>query len=348
MSYILWHPDTFKDKDCIIKFWNDNQHKLLNNKYRWIYEGNPDGIAKVLMVKHVESGEIAGMLSLFPRMFIIKSKRIKAGIIGDLIVNKNHRTLGPALQLFKEAIIHVENGNFDFLYGFPNKNAEPVLKRAGYFKLGQEVKYIKIIRSKTQLKKKHVPNLILPFASSVADCFLHFISLENRYPISRSLDGKEITFVDNSIDKFFNECQCITPITGERSANYVSWKFFKDPDDKHSIFILNSKEDSSIKGYISFRTDALYIDIRDIVSSDEYVYVLITLFIRFVKLFFSDGITVTFLENNSFLPVLNRFGFRKGKYGRNIYLYYSKNNALLDDTLLNSHNWHLFSSEQDT
>ena len=53
--FILTTSNIEKDKAKILAFWNRHHTKPLDDKYKWIYEGNPDGAAKTWMLRHEES-----------------------------------------------------------------------------------------------------------------------------------------------------------------------------------------------------------------------------------------------------------------------------------------------------
>ena len=53
-------------------------------------------------------------------------------ITGDFGIDKQYRTVGPALKMQKAGIAGCEDGRLDVLYGYPNEKSEPVQRRAGF------------------------------------------------------------------------------------------------------------------------------------------------------------------------------------------------------------------------
>jgi len=76
-------------------------HKTSNSakkRTEWIYKNNPAGKATVCIVKHNDTNQDVGLLTLCRRAIWTPKETVNAGIFCDLVTDKSHRTLGPALS----------------------------------------------------------------------------------------------------------------------------------------------------------------------------------------------------------------------------------------------------------
>ena len=103
MSYSVHRLSCEEDERQLITFWNANHRTTLEEKYRWIYEGNPAGKATVFLVKDDED-ECVGCCAVFPRQVSVEGVSLHAGVAGDFLVHKEHRVLAPALQLARSLV----------------------------------------------------------------------------------------------------------------------------------------------------------------------------------------------------------------------------------------------------
>lgn len=350
MGYTVYQADLEKDKNSILKFWRENHQRSLEEKYQWIYEENPAGKAKVWMLKHDKSEECVGMTALFSRNFSVKGKGLVAGIAGDFLVNKHHRTMGPAIMLQRNVIVAVDNGHVDFVYGFPNKKAEPIMKRVGYRRIGTLRRFVKIIKSAHQLRKRGFNELWVKILSPLLDIVLILTSIETWYRWRSGFVCEEVNDLDGRFDRMWVNAKSQFTIAGDRTADYLKWKFLDDPDDLNRVYAIFNSDKSCVKGYIVYCFHDNGVEIRDFVFPEDKKATLVLMgsFLRNVRSFAQDSVVVNCLDNSHMIKAMKRFGFMKGKSGRSVYLYCTED-VWNDLPLLRSpDNWMLMKSDEDT
>ena len=350
MTYTICRADIEKDKDDILRFWRNNHPKPLDRKYAWIYEGNPAGKAKVWMVKHSETGECVGITALFPRKFSVQGVSTVAGISGDFLVNQMHRTMGPAIMLQRSIITAIEEKDMDFIYGFPNKAAELIMKRVGFRLVGSLTKLVKVVKTAPQLRELGLHKYWIRLLSPFLDFALKLISVETWYRMKKGFVCEEIKDFDERFDQLWEEERLRFAVAGERTSKFLRWKYLEDPDDVNKVFCVFDSSGSVLKGYLIYCFKENSIEIRDFIFSPDRkaVRVLMACFFRHVRPIASESIVIRFLENNSITKKMKRFGFIKRKNTNNVY-YYCNDPERRKKTLPgNADNRLLMRSDEDT
>ncbi len=103
------------------------------------------------------------------REIALGERRLRAGLLADLAVDRDHRTVAPALRLVREVKSWVL-GELELAYGFPNHHAQGVFKRVGYTPLGTMTRYVRVLRHRSyfgrigQAELARVPELLRPIA----------------------------------------------------------------------------------------------------------------------------------------------------------------------------------------
>lgn len=350
MSYTTCQVDIEKDKDDILRLWRHNQPKPLDEKYAWIYEGNPAGKAKVWMVKHSETGECVGITALFQRKFSVKGESIVAWIAGDFLVNQLHRTMGPAIMLQRSIISAVEKKDMEFIYGFPNKAAEPIMKRVGFRSIGSLTRLVKILKTTSQLRKLGLHKYWIRLLSPFLDFALKLISVETWYRTKKGFVCEELKDFDERFDQLWAEERLRFAAAGERTASFLRWKYLEDPDDANKVFGVFDSSGSVLKGYIVYCFKENSIEIRDFIFSPDRkaIRVLMTCFLRHARSIASESIVIRFLENNNITKKMKRFGFIKRKSSGNVYFYCNDLERNKKTLFGNADSWLLMRSDEDT
>ena len=84
-----------------------------------------------------ESGRLCAYIAHFPRPFRLGDRVLRASLLANLMVAKEHRTLWPALKLVRHLVNDCKRtGAIDFLYGDPNEAALAILRAVGFRPVG--------------------------------------------------------------------------------------------------------------------------------------------------------------------------------------------------------------------
>lgn len=250
MSYSIIQADIKKHKADIISLWNRNFREIKEARYPWIYEKNPSGLPICYLLKHDDTNSVVGLISLFPRSIYIKGKNVQAYICGDLVVDKKHRTFGPALFLFKAAISKCEEES-SILISFPNKISEVVSLRAGFKILGELIHMTQVLRTYPYVMRYVNFPFLARAISYLLDLFYYCLNNFFR-KIPNSTHVEILEFADNIFDDFGKKIVNDFSLKGEVSSTHLNWRFHESPYNYHKIFVVSLKDRKNIIGYIVF------------------------------------------------------------------------------------------------
>lgn len=154
-AYTVHAADVERDRALILSLWSGNlgQDARMARKYDWFYRHCPFGAPLTLLLRHEESGQWVGVASAGPRPMWMDGRRVMAGVLVDLAVASEHRSLGPALML-QMALMEAGLRRFELLYGFPNRKAAAVFKRVGYTPLGEMTRHARVLRHGAYVRRR--------------------------------------------------------------------------------------------------------------------------------------------------------------------------------------------------
>lgn len=349
MNYQALQGNIVKDKARILDFWAKNQDKSLDGKFSWMYENNPYGLPCIWLIEIADTGELVGMGAIFPRPIMINGKEYLAGILGDMLVHKAHRTLGPALLLQKSMLGSLRNGTYDLVFGFPNKNAEVVLRRVGYVCLGRISRSVRVIRSESYLRRNPLLAPISKPLSHVVDLMLRLGRGRATHYSSHYRIAEDYTVFDERFNELWRRKERCLRIVPARSSEYMTWKFRDDPDDTNHVFAIFIKDSSLLLGCMIYRAVGKSIEIREFIAADEMAaQAMMIMFFDRIKDRGMESVFINHIENETFTRQVRKLGFHPGSSGRNIYLHVSDGLKAEGDVLLDHEQWLLVGSDEDT
>lgn len=164
-TYAVEPADAERDRETVLAIWRGNlgREARMAEKYDWFYRRCPLGAPLTVLLRHLPSGEAVGVATAGPRRMRIGARELVAGVLVDLAVLPEHRTLGPALVL-QQGLMEAASTRFALLYGLPNRKAIPVFKRVGYGALGEMVRHARVLRHREYLARR----LPVPLAALAA------------------------------------------------------------------------------------------------------------------------------------------------------------------------------------
>jgi hypothetical protein len=352
MSYEIIKSDIRKDKDIIIDFWNKNNEKKLNDKFDWMYLSNPDGLASTWLIRHKDGSELVGMASVFPRRFRYRDKTFIAGIQGDFFIHSEHRSFGPALMLIRAILNSLVESNYDFLFGFPNKKADPIFKRAGYRNLGVTKKYVRLFDIRRLLSERTpIPGVLLGPISTVSNQLLKLV-----YPDAWIFNlGRFAASISDTFDfdiQYLSEHYHQNYFTSYKTRDYLKWKYEQDPDDENKFFVIKDASNQVVGCIVFCIEDNRYIQMREILHTEGLITLsaLLSIFFKQVKKLNCEYAYVQIYENSALLSSSNNLDLTISDQGRKIVFATNANKEtepLLND-LLHSQVFNLLKSDEDS
>lgn len=240
--------------------------------------------------------------------------------------------MGPAIMLQKSVISSVNEDDFDFAYGYPNKKADVIQRRAGWKSLGTTTRFVKIIRSSDLLRRKGVPEYLVALVGPIFDSMLRLMSLETWCPRMDGLACQELYEVDERFDHFWEHNKSDFAFAGERTAEYLRWRFLEDPVFTNKIYAALTPDNSMLKGYIIYRFHESSVEIIDMASiyQEEIFSVLMANFLKYLKMLDCESVVISCLENIKLSKFITKFNFRKRSNENNINIFIDKLESNVD------------------
>lgn len=264
--YTVQAGDVARDRDTVLAIWRGNlgQAPLMAAKYDWFYL-QPSGAPPLLqLLRHEPSGTAVGACSAGRRRMSWRNRDIRAGVLVDLAVTPEHRSLGPALIL-QQGLVVAGKRELDLLYGFPNPKAAPVFKRIGYRHLGDMVRHAKVLRHAGYLARK-MPVFLARVAGVVADLAVHLADT------LRGLGGPRLHArwsdrADPRMDALWSGSPHGHGLLAIRDGRHVRWRFDRCPLGKTRHLLL-SEPDGSLSGWFATQAIDGTLHVRDFWSRD--------------------------------------------------------------------------------
>lgn len=235
-GYQVRDGDVFRDEASVLGIWRGHlgDDRRMPAKYRWFYREAPSGAP---MLKLLLAGEHAiGACAAGRRRMLRDGRPARGGVLVDLAVVPEHRSLGPALIL-QQALFAAAGTDFDLLYGFPNPKAAPVFRRIGYRALGDLVRHVRVVRHAHYFARR-VPALLARPAGLLADLAVRIgQALSN--PGVRRLDAAWCDAVDPGMQALWQASVKPDGFVGVRDAEHLAWRFDQAPEGGFRYLLLS-------------------------------------------------------------------------------------------------------------
>lgn len=213
-----------RDRDTVLGLWQDNlgEPDRHAGKFDWFYLRSPFGEPITQLLYH--DGVAIGCCTAAPRRMFWRGREIRAGLLADMAVSAQHRTLGPALML-QEALVEAARNRYELLYGFPNRKSLPVVRRLGYAVLGEMTRYSKVLRHAGYLQR-HLPRwLALPLGGLLDTA----MALAERVRAGRGTGAEWSDHADPRMDALWHAGTHGHGLLGVRDAALAQWRFDESP-----------------------------------------------------------------------------------------------------------------------
>lgn len=344
MSYSVTRTNLERDRNDIVLLWKRNFPDLSEERYDWIYQNNPHGKALSWGVRETASGSVIGAASLFPRKMNLNGQSITVGIAGDFAVNQEHRGSNVAIKLQRAVTAKVTDNDLALIYGISNEKSEPVQRRVGYVLLGKMDRWAKVLKTTKYLKASPLRGLV----SKPIDFIMKNLSKETRCQRAEGYRIQKLNSFDPRFDQFWEKASRQFDIIGERSKDYLNWRYGQSPHRSYHIFSLIKKDNQEICGYVVYYVENKVGFIADILFLDfgSALDILLSEFIVYLRDQDVESLSILLFGCPPLAKKLKSFGFLLREEESRILVYLDRNSPYAD-FVLNRENWLLLEGDRD-
>jgi hypothetical protein len=225
-GYAVDAADLVRDGDAAVAVWRASLGNADGRaaKLDWFYLAAPDG-ALLQVLRHGAMRRVVGTAGVGWRRMQAGGRLLRGGLLADMAVLSDHRMLGPALSLQRAACDRAL-AEGDLVYGFPNPNAIPVVKRLGYAHAGDMVLHVRPLRHAPYLARR-LPGPVAAVLGAALDLATQ---LRDRWRM-RWPSGSARAHWRDALppDAALPEPGNGSPLQGVRSHAALDWRFRRSP-----------------------------------------------------------------------------------------------------------------------
>ena len=305
-TWRITQPTVAELREPMLELWHRNLPGASRDRFEWLYG---TGRAEALLL-----GErpVIGSAGLMRRRFSIAGEVIEGGAAIDLNVDEQQRSVGPAMTLARAVMKLADENGCSCLYGFPIPRAAGVLKRCGYRQLGEVSNWTKLLRSEVKLRTVLKSSLAAKLAAPLVDAALRWKSPERSWRLPRQVVVETPTTFDERFNRLWQTAAQRFGVLGERSADYLRWRFSKCPELKYECFALTGRGSGELLGYIVWYRSDESICIADLLAVDDAATeLLLAEFTRQARRLRADAIRLACFAAPRFYEQLEAAGFSR-------------------------------------
>lgn len=328
-TWRVTQPAVSELREPLLSLWRRNLPNASSSRFAWLYES---GRAEAFLLGEPQVIGSAGCLS---RRFAIAGDVVEGGAAIDLNVDESQRSVGPALTLARAVIQAADQNRLACLYGLPIPRAAAVLKRSGYRQIGQVSNWTKLLQTESKLRDVLRSELAAKLAAPLVDAALHWKS-SSRQRLPADVVAESVTEFDERFDKLWQRAIPRFGVIGERTSDYLTWRFSRCSDLKYEIFTLAKR--GALLGYVVWYRAGESMCIADILADADSTELLLSEFTRLARRRRADAIRISCFGPPEFYRQLQAAGFSRRQ----------DSTAVLVRTTATANNWYLTMADHDT
>jgi hypothetical protein len=239
--------DTLDEKQKIVDFLHENLTKRSDvRRFEWLYVNNPWGKARVWFAFGENGIDLLGVAAAFPRMVKIAGKDSLGWNLGDFVIRRDYRSLGPAVLLQKACLKPVLDGEIPFCYDHPSTSMVAIYKRLGLLKSSRVIRFVKPITVDRYIRKYLPQGVASRGISTVGNRVLGLQDRRKRTTAKLDIKLHEGRF-DDEFTSLSDRCTNSYTVCGKRTADYLNWRYLDNP--LQDFEIVTAREHGDLVGY---------------------------------------------------------------------------------------------------
>ncbi len=341
-GYSCEPANLLRDREAILSIWKGNLglEASLAAKYDWFYTKSEAGSPVAMLLRHAGTDQPVGVAAAGPRRASLNGRSVCIGVLVDMAVVPEHRSLFPAL-LLQRALQKTVPGDFAALYGFPNPKAVPVFTRVGYTRAFDVGRYVRVLRPGRYLRR-YLPRWIARVLGR---------PLDNLMPAWDALRAREAQAfkvrwradADPRADDLWMAAPHGDGPIGVRDSNFLRWRFDQKPETTTRYLIVEA-DDGRLIAWFACEDDGATLVIRDFWTSrgfDGMDSPIVWLLLREARRSGYSAVSVEFGGSANIVRVLKTAGFSE-RNQRPLFSYFHPESAFAHATA-----WYVTSADED-
>jgi len=244
---------------ALLKATRARPERLEDGHLRWKYLENPDGPAVVWTLRSA-SGALMGFTACLPRRMRVAGRDRWAWNGADFSILPEYRTLGPAVELRRQATQAIDAGRADFLYAHPNPRMAVIHRRVGHRLLGEMRRVARPLTMRGRLPTAGWKAPSAWLVQTLVDPLL-------RKSQKLLLGGRQVRIhphvvFDARFDRLFAREEHAFEVVGVRDARYLNWRW--GPGSGADPLLLTLESDREVQGFAILSRSDDGVRIRDL------------------------------------------------------------------------------------
>jgi len=369
VSYTVSRLAPAEARPELARLWSDNLtiEGGVDAKFAWLYRDAPEPSESVFLLGAERDGDRqwVGTAGVGVRKVWARGRELRAGLLADLAVDRDHRSVMPALALVRAVRTYALDA-LDLAYGFPNNHAEGVFARVGYKPLGRMSRWARVLRHAGYVAR--VRDLAL---RRVPPAVKRVMDRAASMPVVQAIAGRavdsarmvkvtgaamqaamqtKLIWVDQADDRFdalWESARDDHDAIGVRSAKMLRWRFPPHPHTKIALAV--GRRDGAPRAYAVIGQDGEVANLRDLFGRRAHIGLLLDLLIPALYARGASSVSMRYLGPRWLIDALEVRGFVQRATVRMVSV--GVNPALDDATraaLTSADHWYLTDADEDT
>lgn len=266
MGVYLREAELVQDEDVLVSLGQKYLPAMDLERFRWLYQENPFGPARVWLALDETSKTPVGMAAVFPRRAYIAGTEVLGCVLGDFCISENYRSLGPAVQLQRACLSLIKSREFAFYYDFPSTGMVAVYKYLGVAEADRSVRMVKFLKADAAVRRLVPSEVVSGVISRGAN---RALALRDR--VRSTSDSVEYRFNQEQCSEEYSELAIeVGSSLGDctlRSREYLNWRYRRHPSLRYES--LAAYRNGKLQGYCFFGVAENQAFISDLFGTQE-------------------------------------------------------------------------------
>lgn len=236
-------------------------------RFAWLYLENPSGHAQVWVAENLETREVVGASTVFPRCLYVNGRETHGFVLGDFCIHPEYRSLGPAVRLQRACLEEMSPEIRTLGYDLPGDRMLPVHRRLGTTPQDRLVRFAKPLRVNRKVAEKISMKSLARGLSSIGNKALKWrdamraFSGAHEIAWHRGPCGEEFSTVAARVSADYQG------VITARTAAYLNWRYLSHP--LRHFEILTARRQGVLAGYLILTREAEDASIVDLFGIED-------------------------------------------------------------------------------